>query len=157
LAVLAGLFSLALAPAPAQQPPAAEMGRIHGSVINPVGVPQKDGTVSLSTDGGETLSYNFPVSPAGEYSGQAPPGEYTVVYRAPDTPEGKIVDYISEVEVVAGQDTVPRQASARAAKAVAGGEGGQCRGFDGQRDAFFNQPEHRRRQCRPPDRKPGLP
>lgn len=105
LAVLAGLFSFASASAPAQQPPAAEMGRIHGRVINPVGVPLKDGTISLSTDGGETLSFNFPVSPSGDYSGPAPPGEYTVVYRAPETPEGKIVDYVSEVEVVAGQDT----------------------------------------------------
>ena len=61
--------------------------------------------MSLSVDGGVTLSYNFPVSPSGDYSGQAPPGEYTVVYRAPDTPEGKIVDFISGVQVVAGQDT----------------------------------------------------
>ncbi len=103
LTVLAGLIFIA--PAPAQQPPAAEMGRIHGRVINPAGVPQQNGTVSLSTDGGLTLSYNFPVSQSGNYSGPAPPGEYTVVYRAPDTPEGKIVDYVSEVEVVAGQDT----------------------------------------------------
>jgi tetratricopeptide (TPR) repeat protein len=105
LTVLAGLLSIAFVLVSAQQPPAAEMGRIHGRVINPAGVPQQDGAVSLSTDGGVTLSYNFPVSSSGEYSGQAPPGEYTVVYRAPDTPEGKIVDYVSEVEVAAGQDT----------------------------------------------------
>jgi tetratricopeptide (TPR) repeat protein len=91
--------------APAQPPPVSDVGRIHGRVINPSGVPQKDGTVSLSVDGGVTLSYNFSVSPAGEYSGQAPPGEYTIVYRAPDTPEGKIVDYISGVQVAVGQDT----------------------------------------------------
>ena len=89
---------------PAQQP-APDTGTIHGRVINPAGVPQKDGTVSLSVDGGVTLSYNFPVSSSGDYSGQAPPGEYTIVYRAPDTPEGKIVDYISGVQVIAGQDT----------------------------------------------------
>jgi tetratricopeptide (TPR) repeat protein len=94
------------APAPAQPSPVSEVGKIHGRVINPSGVPQKDGTVSLSVDGGETLSYNFPVSSAGEYSGQAPPGEYTIVYRAPDTPEGKIVDYISGVQVVVGQNAV---------------------------------------------------
>jgi tetratricopeptide (TPR) repeat protein len=105
LSALAGLFHVPLMSAQAQQPPAPEMGRIHGRVINPAGVPQKNGTVSLSVDGGETLSYSFPVSPTGEYSGPAPPGEYTIVYRAPDTPEGKIVDYISGVEVVAGQDT----------------------------------------------------
>ena len=103
LSAVAGL--LALAPALAQQPPAAEMGRIHGRVINPVGLPQNNGTVSLSTDGGVILTYSFPVSAMGEYSGEAPPAEYTVVYRAPDTPEGKIVDSISGVEIVAGQDT----------------------------------------------------
>ena len=81
------------------------MGRIHGRVINPTGVSQSGGTVSLSTDGGASLSYNFPVSAAGEYSGQVAPAEYMVVYRAADTPEGKIVDYIREVEVTAGQDT----------------------------------------------------
>lgn len=105
LSVLAGLLCFAFLPTPAQQPSAADMGRIHGRVINPTGVPQANGTVSLSTDGGTTLSYNFPVSQSGEYAGEAPAGEYTVVYRAPDTPEGKIVDYINGVEVVAGQDT----------------------------------------------------
>jgi tetratricopeptide (TPR) repeat protein len=103
LFAVAGL--LALAPALAQQPPAAGMGRIHGRVINPAGLPQNNGTVSLSTDGGVILTYSFPVSATGEYSGEAPPAEYTVVYRAPDTPEGKMVDSISGVEIVAGQDT----------------------------------------------------
>ena len=103
LSAVAGLF--ALAPALAQQPPAADLGRIHGRVINPAGLPQNNGTVSLSTDGGVILTYTFPVSATGEYSGEAPPAEYTVVYRAPDTPEGKIVDSISGVEIVAGQDT----------------------------------------------------
>ena len=83
---------------------------IHGRVINPSGAPQKDGTVSLSVDGGVTLSYNFPVSSNGEYSGQAPPGEYTIVYRAPDTPEGKIVDYISGV-VRSQPARIPRRTS----------------------------------------------
>ena len=108
LACLSGLACLShttLLSAQAQQPPAPEMGRIHGRVINPAGVPQKNGMVSLSFDGGETLSYNFPVSPSGEFSGSAPTGEYTIVYRAPDTPEGKIVDYISGVLVLTGQDT----------------------------------------------------
>ena len=103
--LFAGAGLLALAPALAQQPPAADLGRIHGRVINPTGLPQNDGTVSLSTDGGVILTYTFAVSATGEYSGEAPPAEYTVVYRAPDTPEGKIVDSISGVEIVAGQDT----------------------------------------------------
>ena len=104
LSALAGLLFAAITALPAQQP-APDMGKIHGRVINPAGAPQKDGTVSLSLDGGLTLSYNFPVSGSGDYSGQAPAGEYTIVYRAPDTPEGKIVDYISGVQVVAGADT----------------------------------------------------
>ncbi len=90
--------------APAQQAPAVEMGRIHGRVINPQGVPQNGGTVSLSTDGGETLSYNFPVSATGEFSGQAPPGEYMVIYRTADAPEGKANDYIQGVQIAPGQD-----------------------------------------------------
>lgn len=112
LSALAGLFSAVAILAQTQQPsapaqpsPISDVGRIHGRVINPSGVPQKDGTVSLSVDGGQTLSYNFPVSSTGQYSGQAPPGEYTIIYRAPDTPEGKIVDYISGVQVAVGQDT----------------------------------------------------
>ncbi len=104
LSSLAGLLFAAILALHAQQP-APDMGRIHGRVTNPAGVPQKDGTVSLSVDGGVTLSYNFAVSPSGDYTGEAPPGEYTIVYRAPDTPEGKIVDYISGVQVIAGQDT----------------------------------------------------
>jgi tetratricopeptide (TPR) repeat protein len=104
-AVLSALAALAVLSAPTQQPAVETTGMIHGRVINPSGSPQKDGTVSLSVDGGVTLSYNFPVSPTGNYSGKAPPGEYTLVYRAPDTPEGKIVDYISGVVLVAGQDT----------------------------------------------------
>ena len=105
LSAVTGLLALVLAPALTGQQSAAEMGRIHGRVINPTGLPQSGGTVSLSTDGGATLSYTFPVSATGEYSGQAPEGEYTVIYRAPDTPEGKVADFIREVEVTAGQNT----------------------------------------------------
>jgi len=105
VAIPFSLIGLAFPSAPAQQSTTTTTGTIHGRVINPSGSPQKDGAVSLSVDGGVTLSYNFPVSPTGNYSGPAPPGEYTLVYRAPDTPEGKIVDYISGVVIAAGQDT----------------------------------------------------
>ena len=73
-------------------------------MISPLGQPQKGGTVSLSTDGGETLMYNFPVSDEGAYAGEASLGEYTLVYRAPDAPEGKITDYLQGVVVLAGKD-----------------------------------------------------
>jgi tetratricopeptide (TPR) repeat protein len=104
-----GLFALALAPAYAQAPaaPAAAAGttgKIHGKVINPTGQPQGTGTVSLSTDGGVTLKYSFPVSETGEFSGEAPAGTYMLVYRAPDTPAGKMVDSIRGVKITAGED-----------------------------------------------------
>ena len=124
LASAAALLACALLPAlaqdsppPAQQPSAAaqpaaaaqqdqapDMGRIHGRVINPMGQPQSGGAISLSTDGGETLQYTFPVSATGEYSGEASLGEYMMIYRAADTPEGKVVDYIQGVVVLAGKD-----------------------------------------------------
>jgi tetratricopeptide (TPR) repeat protein len=103
LAALAGLLALVLAPAEAQAP-AGPTGKIHGRVINPTGQPQGSGTVSLSTDGGVTLKFNFPVSDTGDYAGEAPVGTYTVVYRAADTPAGKMVDSIRGVKIIAGQD-----------------------------------------------------
>jgi len=100
----AALLTVALAPGHAQQAPAANMGTIHGQVINPTGQPQGGGTVNLSTDGGVTLKFTFPVDAAGNYTGQAPQGTYMVVYRAADTPAGKMVDSIRGVKIVAGQD-----------------------------------------------------
>ena len=80
------------------------MGKIHGRVINPTGQPQGGGTVSLSTDGGVTTKYNFPVSATGDYSGEANAGTYMLIYRDPTTPEGKMVDSIRGIKIVAGQD-----------------------------------------------------
>ena len=70
----AALLALALAPAQAPQAPAGTTGKIHGKVINPTGQPQGGGTVSLSTDGGVTLKYTFPVDDSGNYTGEAPAG-----------------------------------------------------------------------------------
>ena len=100
----AGILALSLAPMHAQSPD-AKTGKIHGNVINPTGQPQSSGTVSLSTDGGTTLKFNFPVDETGSYKGEAPQGTYMVIYRAPDTPVGKMVDSIRGVKIVAGQDT----------------------------------------------------
>ncbi|MGA2569547.1 MAG: carboxypeptidase-like regulatory domain-containing protein [Terracidiphilus sp.] len=102
LTALAGLLALAFVPAQAQTP--EKTGKIHGRVINPTGQPQGSGTVSLSTDGGATLKYTFPVSSTGDYTGEAPAGTYMLVYRAADTPEGKKVDSIRGVKIVAGVD-----------------------------------------------------
>jgi tetratricopeptide (TPR) repeat protein len=102
LTTMAGLLALPLAPA--QAPAPEKMGKIHGRVLNPTGQPQGGGTVSLSTDGGATLKYSFPVQSTGDFSGEAQQGTYTLVYRAPDTPAGKMVDSIRGVKIIAGQD-----------------------------------------------------
>jgi len=104
LTAAAGLLVLTLPPAQAQSQPAANMGKIHGRVINPTGQPQGGGTESLSTDGGHTLDFTFPVDSTGAYSGEAKPGTYTLVYRAPDTPPGQMVDSIRGIKIVAGVD-----------------------------------------------------
>ncbi len=112
-----GLVVLALARSAAQQDAGApvqpsdqqdeerDIGWIQGLVTGPTGVPQNGGTVSLSTDGGVTLRYSFTVSPRGDYTGRVPLGEYTLVYRLPDTPEGKVVDFIHSVVILAGKGT----------------------------------------------------
>jgi len=105
-----GLLAFALMPAIAQQSAAApgatsETGKIHGQIINPTGQAEPGGEVALSPDGGRTLKYTFPVDDSGSYSGEAPAGTYTLIYRQKDTPAGKMVDEISNVKIVAGQDT----------------------------------------------------
>jgi tetratricopeptide (TPR) repeat protein len=105
------LLGFSFAPARAQQPAApptangAATGKIHGRIINPTGQPQGGGTMNLSTDGGTTLKYSFPVSDTGDFTGEAPAGTYMMIYRAPDTPAGKMVDSIRGVKIEAGQDT----------------------------------------------------
>ena len=74
MATAVGLLALAIAPARAQQPVAANVGTIHGRIINPTGQPQGGGTVNLSTDGGTTYKYTFPVDDTGSFTGQAAPG-----------------------------------------------------------------------------------
>jgi len=109
LPAAAGVLTFALMPAFAQQNAApansANMGKIHGQVTNPTGEVQPSGEISLSTDGGNTLKYTFPVDENGHYSGEAPAGTYTLIFRQKDTPPGKMVDEITNVQIVAGQDT----------------------------------------------------
>lgn len=82
-----------------------DIGWISGMVTGPTGAPMHGGTVSLSTDGGVTLRYNITVSPKGDYTGRVPLGEYTLVYRAPGTPEGKVTDLIHSVVIFPGKGT----------------------------------------------------
>lgn len=99
-----GLLAMALTPAFAQN--AAPTGKIHGHVTDPTGVGRKDGSVSLSTDGGRTSKYTFPVNTQGDYAGEATPGTYTVVFRQPDTPPDKMIDSIDNIKIVAGTDVM---------------------------------------------------
>lgn len=99
-----GLLAFALVPAFAQTP--APTGKIHGQVINPSGAPQGQGTISLSTDGGHSSKYTFPIGADGSYSGEAAPGTYSLVFRQPDTPADKMVDMIPGIKIVVGQDIV---------------------------------------------------
>jgi len=104
LTAAACMLTSALLPAQAQKDAADKMGKIHGRVINPTGQPQGGGTVGLSTDGGNTLKYSFQVDATGAYTGEALAGTYMLVYRAPDTPAGKMVDSIRGIKIVAGVD-----------------------------------------------------
>jgi tetratricopeptide (TPR) repeat protein len=114
LPAAAGLLAFALSPALAQTP--APMGKIHGHVTNPSGAPQAGGTVSLvgtdraaSGPGLKAMTSDkgtYPVDANGDYSGQAPPGIYAVVYRSAGMTPDKQADHFENVKVVAGQDTV---------------------------------------------------
>jgi tetratricopeptide (TPR) repeat protein len=104
LSLWLGLLAFALLPALAQKTSAQATGKIHGEVINPSGAPQTNGTMSLSTDDGQTSKYTFEVSADGNYAGEAAPGTYTLVYREPKTPANRMVDSIKDVKIVAGQD-----------------------------------------------------
>jgi tetratricopeptide (TPR) repeat protein len=97
-----GLLAFAVSPVFAQAP----TGKIHGHVTNPTGASTTNGSVSLSTDGGHTSKYTFPVTSTGDYTGEAPVGTYTVVYRAPETPPDKVVDSFDNVKIVVGQDVL---------------------------------------------------
>lgn len=103
-----GLLAFALLPVLAQTPAPAPLkgptGKIHGHITGPEGAPRTSGSVSLSTDGGHTNKFTFPVNSAGDYAGEATPGTYTVIFRAADTPPDKFVDSYENVKVVAGED-----------------------------------------------------
>lgn len=104
-----GLLALAVAPAFAQTPapaagqPTAPTGKIHGKITNPTGAPQSGGTVSLNQGAKEIVS--IPVSETGDYSGSAPPGTYSLIYRTPGMAADKDADKIDNIKIVAGQDT----------------------------------------------------
>jgi tetratricopeptide (TPR) repeat protein len=105
---LLGLLALVTLPATLAQTPApanvAPTGKIHGHVTNPTGAAQANGAVSLNKDTKEIAS--FPVDANGDYTGSAPPGTYTLVYRTPGLSPDKETDKIENIKIVVGQDTV---------------------------------------------------
>lgn len=118
LALLVGTLAFALVPAVAQQPAAApaagEMAKVHGHVTNPTGAPQNGGSVEFRVvlhaasgpglKGTDESKGEFPVDANGTYSGQVPPGTYTVIYRSVGMDKEKQADELQNVNVVAGQD-----------------------------------------------------
>jgi len=101
-----GLLALAVLPALAQTPAPANVaptGKIHGHVTNPTGAPQSGGAMSLNQGSKEVAS--FPVDASGDYSGSAPPGTYTLIYRTPGMAQDKEADKFENIKIVVGQDT----------------------------------------------------
>ena len=108
LSIMLGLMAFSFLPvmaqtAPAPAAPAEATGKVQGQIINPTGNPQGGGTVSLSTDNGNTLKFTFPVDAAGSFSFDAAPGTYDLIFRLADTPKGQMVDEAKNIKVVAGQ------------------------------------------------------
>jgi tetratricopeptide (TPR) repeat protein len=110
-----GVLAFALAPVFAQDAATAPV-KVHGHVTNPTGAPQADGTVSFMQTtraaSGPGLSAQtadqgtFNVDANGDYTGQVPPGTYTVIYRGKGMEKDKEADHYENVKVVAGQDNV---------------------------------------------------
>ena len=101
------LLAAALSPASllfAQAPPT---GSIHGHVQNAAGLPEP-GDVKLSQDrSGDDKSrkylYSFPADPNGDFKGAGiAPGKYVLFFIT----KGVAQDYIDNVEIKAGQDTL---------------------------------------------------
>ncbi len=87
----------------------ATTGKIHGHINDPAGSPETSGTISLyagtMSSPGQEAKYTFEVDANGDYKGEAAPGSYTVVFRAPNTPKDKVADQLNDVKVIAGADT----------------------------------------------------
>lgn len=101
-----GLLALAVLPALAQTPAPANVaptGKIHGHVTNPTGAAQSSGTMTLNQGPKEIAS--FPVDASGDFSGSAPPGTYTLIYRTEGMGKDKEADKFENIKIAVGQDT----------------------------------------------------
>ena len=98
---------LALLPPAAMLAQGPQPGSIHGHVQNAAGTPQA-GEIKLTTDRAgddktRKYQYTFPVAPSGDFTGSGiAPGKYIMFF----TVKGATVDYIDNVEIKAGADTV---------------------------------------------------
>jgi len=105
------LLALAILPALSQAP---AQGKIHGQVTNPTGAPQNGGTVTMV---GITRAASGPglsaatadkgvltVDANGQFTGEADPGTYDLIYRSPGMPADKQADKLEGVKIVSGQD-----------------------------------------------------
>jgi hypothetical protein len=99
---LNSILALSVIPSLAQQS-STQTGKIHGHVTNYTGQPMGSGIISLATDG-ITPTYSFPIDTSGNYAGEAPAGNYTLLYRMPDTPLGQWIDQIHDIVITAGGD-----------------------------------------------------
>jgi tetratricopeptide (TPR) repeat protein len=108
-----GMLAFALLPALAQQP-SVPMGKVHGQITNPTGAPQNGGKISFvettRAASGPGLSAQtadkgtFDVDASGQYKGEIPAGQYTVIYRTPGMAPDKQADKVENVTIVANQD-----------------------------------------------------
>jgi tetratricopeptide (TPR) repeat protein len=108
LLALASLSALAQTPAPAASAPAGTTGKIHGHVTNPTGASQAGGTVSLVAAGSSSTAAaktQVTVDDQGNFTSEAAPGTYRLVYRTPGMPADKEADHVENVKVTAGEDT----------------------------------------------------
>ncbi len=116
---MAGPARLTLLPAIAQTPtptaPTGTTGKLHGHITNPTGASQTGGTVTLvelgrasgpGLTGTQADKGSFPVDANGDYSGEAAPGTYSIIYRTAGMPPDKQADKIDNVRIVVGQDTL---------------------------------------------------
>jgi predicted Zn-dependent protease len=96
----------------------ATTGKIHGTVSDPAGAPETNGTISLYEGGmpspTATPKYTFEVGADGKYQGEVAPGTYTLTYRQPNTPKDKVVDQIDNIKVAAGGDVTQDDDMSRA-------------------------------------------
>ena len=119
LTLLLGALTFALVPALAQQPaapPSAASVKVHGHITNPTGAPQSGGDVTFlevtRASQGPGLPPQtaergvFPVDSQGNYTGEVPPGTYTMVYRGQGMEKDKEADRVDNIKVVAGADNV---------------------------------------------------